>query len=140
MTSYDDIIHIKAPIPLRHARMPVEDRAAQFAPFAALTGYEAAVAEAGRRTERAIELDENEMALLDRKLRFLREQSHPGPTVKLRYFMPDLRKEGGAYRETEAQILRFEQFPPGLWLSTGEFVALEYLTELEILAETEGLF
>ena len=63
MPNYDDIIHTKAPIPLRHGRMPVEDRAAQFAPFAALTGYEAAVEEAGRQTERKVELDENEKAL-----------------------------------------------------------------------------
>ena len=140
MPNYDDIIHIKAPIPLRHPRMPVEDRAAQFAPFAALTGYEAAVAEAGRETERAVELDENEIALLDRKLHFLRERLYDPPTVKLRYFTPDLRKEGGAYLETEAHVVRFEQFPPGLWLSTGDFLPLEYLTELEILDKTEGLF
>lgn len=140
MASYDDIIHTKAPIPLRHGRMPVEDRAAQFAPFAALTGYEAAVAEAGRETEQAVELDENEIALLDRKLRFLRERMYDPPTVKLRYFTPDRRKAGGAYREIETKIIRFEQLPPGLWLSTGDFLPLEHLTELEILEESEGLF
>ncbi len=132
MPNYDDIIHTKAPIPLRHGRMPIADRAAQFAPFSALTGYEAAVEEAGRRTDRRVELDENEQALLDRKLRYLRSRLSDPPPVRICCFVPDLRKSGGSYCDFEGRIVRFEQLPPGLHLSTGEFLPMEDILEIEI--------
>ena len=138
MPNYDDIIHTKAPIPLRHGRMPVEDRAAQFAPFAALTGYEAAVAEAGRQTERKVELDENEKALLDRKLRYLKSRLSNPPPVRICCFVPDLRKAGGSYCDFEAYVVRFEQLPPGLRLSTGDFLPLDDILEIEIEAKKAG--
>lgn len=132
MPNYDDIIHTKAPIPLRHGRMPVEDRAAQFAPFAALTGYEAAVEEAGRQTRGKVELDENEKALLDRKLRYLKSRLADPPAVRICCFVPDLRKAGGSYCDFEGYVVRFEQLPLGLRLSTGEFLPLDDIVEIEI--------
>lgn len=140
MGSYDDIMHIQAPIPLRHGRMPIEDRAAQFAPFAALTGYEAVVEEAGRQTDRRVELDENEKVLLDRKLRYLKERLYDPPRVRIRYFSPDLRKEGGAYLWEEGQVVRLERLPPGLRLATGYFIPLWDIIELEIPAWQEDTF
>ncbi|MBQ4566036.1 MAG: hypothetical protein IJA48_06785 [Oscillospiraceae bacterium] len=132
MPNYDDIIHTKAPIPLRHGRMPVEDRAAQFAPFAALTGYEAAVEEAGRQTRSKVELDENEKALLDRKLRYLKSRLADPPPVRICCFVPDLRKAGGSYCELEGYVVRFEQLPPGLRLSTGDFLPLDDIVGIEL--------
>ena len=76
--------------------MPVSDRAAQFKPFAALTGYEAALRETARLTDRRMELDETEKAVLDLKLR-LPELLPDHPEISVTYFQPDERKEGGAY-------------------------------------------
>ena len=138
MPNYDDIIHTKAPIPLRRGRMPLEDRAAQFAPFAALTGYEAAVEEAGRLTASPVELDENEKARLDRKLRYLKRCLETPPPVRIRFYVPDLRKAGGSFCEVESRVIRFEQLPPGLRLATGEFLPIDSITEIEIFGEKNG--
>ena len=93
---YDDIIHLPHHVSATRPRMPMLDRAAQFSPFVALTGYEAAVRETARLTDQRVELDESAKAELDRKLRLL--LSLPGqPEASITYFRPDERKEGGAY-------------------------------------------
>ena len=94
---YDDIIALPHPTSRRHPRMPAIDRAAQFAPFAALTGYAAAVKETARETEAFTELAEDEAAALDRQLRLLEERVRERPWVVLTCFQPDQRKAGGAY-------------------------------------------
>jgi len=77
--------------------MSMLDRAAQFSPFAALTGYDAAIRETGRRTEQRIELDEDAKAVLSDRLRLLHAHLEESPTVQITYFVPDACKEGGAY-------------------------------------------
>ena len=94
---YSDIINLPHPESRTHPRMPRSDRAAQFAPFAALTGYDDAVAEAGRLTSSKIELDENELERLDRALAYLTEHQAAHPAVTVTYFVPDDKKSGGAY-------------------------------------------
>ena len=96
--SYADILDAARPEPVpAHPRMPVRSRAAQFAPFAALTGHDDAIRETARLTDARIELDEGEQAVLDSKLQLLRRHLPEQPAVRITYFQPDARKAGGAY-------------------------------------------
>ena len=97
MTDYDDIIHLPHHVSQNHPQMPLRDRAAQFAPFAALTGYEAAVGETARQTTERRELDTQEAAELNRRLTDLAARLKDRPEVTIEYFVPDERKAGGAY-------------------------------------------
>lgn len=94
---YDDMLHLPHPTSQKHPRMPISDRAAQFSPFAALTGHEAAVKETARLTDQKIELDESKKAILDAKLQMIVEQIKSQPIVTITYFVPDEKKAGGAY-------------------------------------------
>ncbi|MCI5779793.1 MAG: YolD-like family protein [Lentisphaeria bacterium] len=94
---YDDIIHLPHHVSQNHPQMPLRDRAAQFAPFAALTGYEAAVGETARLTAERRELDAQEAAELNRRLTDLAARLKDRPEVTVEYFVPDERKAGGAY-------------------------------------------
>ena len=95
---YDDIIHFQHPTSSRHPRMAAIDWAAQFSPFAALTGYQGTIRETSRLTEAKAELDENELAALDRKLRLLTDRLTDCPEVSITYFKPDDKKAGGSYQ------------------------------------------
>lgn len=95
--NYEDIINLPHPVSKRHKPMPVEDRAAQFAPFAALSGHGEAIAETARLTEGKIELDDYEKLKLDEKVYILQERIAEVPTVCITYFRPDTKKNGGAY-------------------------------------------
>ena len=104
MSKYDDIIRLSRPVSEKHPRMSMTDRAAQFSPFAALTGYDAAVQETARRTDARIELDEDAKEEIDRRLR----QLQPGEPVTVTYFRPDDRKAGGAYLTVTTEFLGFD--------------------------------
>lgn len=95
--SYDDIINLPHHVSKKHPPMSIYARSAQFAPFAALTGYEDAVKETARETDRKIDIDEELKAILDGKLQILRENIHKKEEVSFTYFVPDLKKEGGQY-------------------------------------------
>ena len=97
MGEYDDIIRLPHHVSKKHPQMPLEKRAAQFQPFAALTGYYDAVEETGRQTERQIEPDQDMLAALDGKLAVLQEMIREQPAVTVKYFEPDEKKDGGAY-------------------------------------------
>ena len=90
--AYDDIIHLPHHVSQTRPRMSAADRAAQFSPFAALTGYGAAVTEAGRLTDQRIELTESEKETLNERLLLLREQLAEPPEVTITYFQPDEKK------------------------------------------------
>jgi len=96
-TPYDDIIRLPRHVPQNHPQMPLRDRAAQLAPFAALTGDEAAVGETARLTTERRELDAQEAAELNRRLTDLAARLKDRPEVTIEYFVPDERKAGGAY-------------------------------------------
>ena len=96
---YDDIINLPHHVSQKHAPMARADRAAQFSPFAALTGLDAALRETARLTDQRITLDEYEQAALDETLQAVRDAltKKEHPTVEVCYFVPDTRKAGGAY-------------------------------------------
>lgn len=97
MGRYDDIIALPHHVSARHPQMPRGDRAAQFSPFAALTGLEATLQETARLTDRRITLDEYEQAALNARLQTLRDTIKTQPQVTVTYFVADAFKEGGTY-------------------------------------------
>ena len=106
---YDDMLDLPHPDPQTHPRMPMRNRAAQFSAFAVLTGHDAAIAETRRLTDRRIDLDENEIARLDEKLRLLEEQIEEHLTVSITYFQPDTKKDGGSYQTVTGSIKRIDR-------------------------------
>lgn len=104
MNPYDDIINLPHHVSRNHPQMSIRDRAAQFSPFAALAGYEDAVAETGRLTEEKRELSATEQAELNQRLCFLAEHLKDQPKVSIEYFVPDERKSGGACRAVNGSI------------------------------------
>ena len=105
---YADIIDLPHPNPKYHARMPRAARAAQFAPFAALVGYDDAVQEAARFTDDQVELDMAVIEELNEKLRILSEHSAEEPEVRIQYFLPDAKKKGGEYVWTRGRVKRVD--------------------------------
>ena len=107
---YDDIINLPHHVSAERPHMPMLDRAAQFKPFAALTGYEAAIAETARLTDTMIELSEDEKAELDRNLAAAADALRSGaaPRVTLTHFVPDERKSGGRYEDCTGEVRRID--------------------------------
>lgn len=105
---YADIIDLPHHVSKTRPQMSMRDRAAQFSPFAALTGYEAAISETARVTEEKIELDENVRKELDEKLELLIEKIPERQTVRIRYFQKDERKAGGSYESAEGVVKKID--------------------------------
>lgn len=97
--NYEDIINFHRHISNKRQQMPIEDRAAQFAPFAALTGYEENIKEASRLTDKKIELDEESKLILNNKLQIILNCINQEPIITFTYFVYDERKDGGKYVE-----------------------------------------
>lgn len=131
MNCYDDIINLPHPTSKKHPRMAVSDRAAQFSPFAALTGYDAAVKETARLTDRRIELDEYERAELDRKFQMIREHLTEEMEIAFTYFEPDEQKEGGAYLTVAGCVKNIEEDKQVLVLKDGSRIPFHEVIALE---------
>ena len=128
------MIYMTHPEPQKHQRMSLENRAAQFSPFAALTGYDAVIAESGRLTDTQIELDEGGKALLDEKLQTIREHLEEHPAVKLTVFCPDSRKSGGAYEEVAGNVKKIDPVTRCLVLTGGEVIPIDRIYGIEFFA------
>ena len=128
---YDDILHLTHPTSKNHPRMSIQERAAQFSPFAALTGHAAAIAETARLTDRKMELDEDTRAELDRRQAILLEHISERPEVTITWFRPDERKEGGAYVTTTGRLKKIDQVERILVLMDGTNIPLEDVAALE---------
>ncbi|WP_026495774.1 hypothetical protein [Butyrivibrio sp. WCD3002] len=118
MGKYDDIINLERPISKNHRPMALENRAAQFMPFAALTGYDDAVEETGRLTADKIELTEERIRELDEKLSELGAKLQNGPVkMFVTYFVPDLYKSGGEYVTSEVTVRKIDSYKKCLILT-----------------------
>ena len=106
---YDDMLNLPHPTSRRHPQMSLSDRAAQFAPFAALSGHSAALVETARLTERRIELDEDVKAALDLKQQMLMDRIDEHPDVSVTWFQPDGKKDGGRYVTTTGRLKRIDE-------------------------------
>ena len=121
---YDDIIDLPRPVSPTRRRMTPLERAAQFSPFAALTGYDAALAESARLTEEKAELDEDTLRELEEKLHLLAARpDHPQVTVT--YFRPDARKKGGAYATITGKLKKIRLYERELLLEDGTAIPLD---------------
>lgn len=132
MSDYTDILHLSRPVSQKHARMTLLDRAAQFAAFAALTGYEDVIEETGRLTDSCTELDESVISAIDRQLQALAERIQSRPTVSVTYFLPDLHKEGGSYQTKTGKLKSIDSvFHRLLFADRTEipFASIVHLTE-----------
>ena len=137
---YDDIIDLPHHVSRKRAPMSMVDRGAQFSPFAALTGYDAAVAEAGRLTDQKIELTEDVKTVLNEKLNILLEYVSDSPTVSVTYFLPDKRKEGGEYVTVTGDVKRLDEYERSIILSDGVRISISDILELEseVFGESSG--
>ena len=111
--------------------MSNQDRAAQFAPFAALTGYDGVLAETARLTDRELILDMGAEAELDEKLRMLRDELHQCPQITLTYFQPDNRKSGGAYVTITGRVKKLDEYENVLILSDGTTVRIDRICHIQ---------
>lgn len=127
---YEDIMHLPHHVSGHHPQMPEGDRAAQFAPFAALTGYEDAIREAARLTDPEILLDEEVKAQLDRKLEFLEKHLSEQPEITVTYFCPDSRKDGGAYHRIRGKIRRIDPVRKVLCMTDGREIRMEHISDI----------
>ena len=110
MTSrYEDILHLPHHVSKTRPQMSMLDRAAQFSPFADLTGYDAAIRETGRLTDARIELEEEALALLDMKIQILAEHLTTQPEVTVTYFRQDEKKSGGAYLTITGTVRKIDE-------------------------------
>lgn len=109
---YYDIINMPHHVSKKHPQMPMKERAAQFAPFAALVGYEDEVEETARLTDKRIEIDEEAKNILDMKVQMLKEQMKVQihPKVTIMYFVPDLKKDGGKYIQISGVVKKIDEF------------------------------
>lgn len=128
---YDDIINLPHHVSKTRPQMSMLDRAAQFSPFAALTGYDAAIKETGRLTDEKIELDEDTKAALDMKQAYLIEMIDEQPEITIIYFLPDARKAGGAYVTVTGNLKRFDEYERLLILTNGKKIPMDDIINIE---------
>lgn len=128
MRRYEEIINLPHHLSERHARMSMLDRAAQFSPFAALFGYDAAIEETARLTDTKIELDESEKEILNLRLH---EAVEGGKPVSITYFLPDERKAGGTYVYTVGKVNKLDTITGSIMIESGLCIMIEDIVDLE---------
>ena len=128
---YDDILQLPHPVSAKRQRLSSQQRAAQFAPFAALTGFDAAIGETARLTDRQVALGEADLMDLDEKLRFLSEVHGEHPALTVTYFLPDEKTAGGAYVTVSGALKKLRLFERDLILTDGTAIPLDAILHLD---------
>ena len=127
---YNDIINLPHHVSTKHPRMKMIDRAAQFSPFAALTGHGAAVSETERLTENFAEPDEYEKSIINEKLRFLAELVSQHPVAEIVYFEPDKRKDGGEYVTVTGEVKKIDSVGQSVLMTDGQRISAEFISDI----------
>ena len=128
---YDEIMGLPHHISKTRPQMPMSDRAAQFAPFAALTGYDAAIKETGRLTDERIELDVEALSALDMKYQLLMEALDEAPEVTITYFQPDERKAGGKYLTATGAVKKVDVFERRITMQDGTKIPMDDVLSID---------
>lgn len=128
---YRDIINLPHHVSSKRPQMSMLDRAAQFSPFAALTGYDAAIKETGRLTDEKVNLSEEEKEALDRKQQILLEKLADHPALTVIFFVPDEKKSGGAYVTKRGKLKKIDEFERLMQLADGTKIPLDDVAEIE---------
>jgi len=135
---YDDIINLPHPESRKHPRMSMRDRAAQFSPFAALTGHDAAIKETARLTDSFIDLDDTMKTGLDEKLMLIMERISEKPQVTITYFLKDERKAGGSYEVAEGWIRKVDFYERVIVMGDRSRIRIDHIVELDSEVFGEG--
>ena len=128
---YDDIINLPHHVSKNRPHMPLSERAAQFAPFAALSGHESAIRETARHTDEERTLDEDQNHLLDEQYRQLKEQQQEHPEAEITYFIPDRRKNGGTYKTIKGKICHIDEWKHIITFEEGPAIPLRYIIDIQ---------
>ena len=131
MSRYDDIINRKYEGSTTHKRMSLENRAAQFAPFAALTGHDAAINETARLTAERIELSVEEQRLLSERLNIVLDRLTEQPTLTFVVFQPDTQKSGGRYISITGIVKKYDEYEKVIILTNGKRVMIEDVISID---------
>lgn len=131
MSKYDDIIGLPHHVSDRHPPMSLHDRAAQFSPFAALTGYEDAIEETARPTDSRPELSESALAALDERLRAIEEHITDRPEISVTFFQADAKKCGGACITLTGHVKRIDRYRREMVFVDGRRVSIADITNIE---------
>lgn len=138
---YDEIMGLPHHVSKTRPQMPMSDRAAQFAPFAALTGYDSAIKETGRLTNERIELDEDALTALNVKYQFLMDALDEESEIKITYFKPDERKAGGEYVSAIGAVKKVDDFERLITMQDGTRIPMDDVYDMSISVitnENEG--
>lgn len=128
---YDDIINLPHHISKKRPHMKAIDRAAQFSPFAALTGYDAAVKETARLTDERIELSEDMKNALSDRLQIIEDRIKEHPEIAITYFQPDARKKGGAYLTVTGFVKKIDEFERVVVMTDGTAIPIDEIISIE---------
>ena len=128
---YNEIMGLPHHVSKTRPQMPMSDRAAQFAPFAALTGYDSAIKETGRLTDERIELDEEALTALDMKYQLLMEALDEAPEVTITYFRPDERKAGGKYVSATGAVKKVDDFERRITMRDGTRIPMDDVLSID---------
>ena len=131
MGNYDDIINLPHHESTKRPRMSALNRAAQFSPFAALTGHEAAIIETARLTNAKLELDEDKKDELDARLQIIREHISLEPNVSITYFVPDSKKEGGSYLQVIGTVKKLDDIEHKVIMQNGTIIPINDIYGIE---------
>lgn len=132
MTSvYDDIINLPHHVSATHPRMTAIDRAAQFSPFAALTGYDAAIKEAARLTDERIKLDEYMKEALSDRLQIIADRMEEHPEIAITYFQPDVKKKGGAYVTAASTAQKIDEYERVVVMNDGTEILIDEIISID---------
>ena len=129
MGIYDDIINLNRP-KSQYPQMSLYQRSAQFAPFAALTGYEGQVKETSRLTDKRIELDEEIKVKLDMKIQVINEFLSSNPEVEITYFIPDSKKDGGRYETIKNCVKKIDNYNEKIVMQSGLKIEIKEIIEI----------
>lgn len=127
---YDDILYLPHHVSPTRPQMSMMDRAAQFSPFAALTGYDAAIKETGRLTDERMELTEDELDTLNMKYQILMERLGEKPEVRITYFRPDSRKAGGSYVTASGIVKKADAFDRLIYMMNGTIIPMDDIFDI----------
>lgn len=128
---YDAILELPHHVSKTHRQMSRQDRAAQFAPFAALSGYDSAIRETARLTDDRIELGEEMLLELNTRLQMLSERIQEAPTVSITYFEPDKQKSGGVYLTASGLVRRINDFDRTILLDDGTRIKIDDIVSIQ---------
>jgi len=128
---YDEIMGLPHHVSKTRPQMPMSDRAAQFAPFAALTGYDSAIKETGRLTDERIELDEGALTALNMRYQLLMDALDEAPEVTITYFQPDERKAGGKYVSAVGTVKKIDDFERRITMRDGTRIPMDDVLSID---------